>query len=279
MPRFIETNKKEMIIKRKKINIIGIIPARMGSTRFPGKPLVKIKNKAMIYHVYFRTKMCKELNDVYIATPDLEIQDYCVHNNMNIIMTKDTHERASDRAAEAMLKIEEKLKQRIDIVVMVQGDEPMVFPAMISQALKPMLKDQSIQVINLTSPLKTPQERLDPNQVKVVMDKNNFALYFSREPIPSQKKTTKDVLMYRQVPIIPFRRDFLIKFNKLKPTPLEIIESIDMLRLLECGYKVKIVKTQFEIYGVDTPSDLKRVNRAMKRDALCPIYITNKRRC
>lgn len=256
--------------------IIGIIPARMGSTRFPGKPLAKISGKAMIYHVYWRSKMAKSFKEVYIATCDKEIEDYCREDNMNIIMTKDTHERASDRTAEAMEKIEKKTGQKADIVVMIQGDEPMVVPEMIDLAVKPMLKDSSILVVNLMSELKSKEEENDPNTIKVVVDKNSYALYFSRELVPSGKKAKKNVTRYKQVPIIPFRRDFLITFNKLSQVPLEIVESIDMLRVLGHGYKVKMVISRFNTYSVDTPQDLKRVKKLIKNDPLVSQYKINR---
>lgn len=246
------------------MRIVGIIPARMASTRFPGKPLAKILGKAMIDHVYFRSRRCKKLSGLYIATPDKEIEDYCARHGMDVIMTRDTHERASDRTAEAMGKIERKTKRKIDIVVMIQGDEPMVMPEMIDEALKPMMADRRINVVNLMAPLMSREEQNDPNQVKVVVDKMNFALYFSREPIPSWKKGGKDVPMYKQVPIIPFRRNFLIKFNRLSPTPLEIAESVDMLRVLEHGYRLKMVPVSFGTHSVDTAEDLKKVEDMMR---------------
>jgi 3-deoxy-manno-octulosonate cytidylyltransferase (CMP-KDO synthetase) len=174
--------------------------------------------------------------------------------------------------AEAMVKLEAERNEKIDIVVMIQGDEPMVFPDMIDDAIEPMLSDQSIVVTNLMAPLKTREEQEDPNEVKVVVDKDNFAMYFSREPIPSWKKGTEEVPMYKQVCIIPFRRDFLIKFNELPQTPLEIIESVDMLRVLEQGYKVKMVSSQYETYSVDTLEDLKRVESEMINDTLIGMY-------
>jgi len=250
------------------VKIIGIIPARMASTRFPGKPLAKILGKPMIEHVYSRSSLCKRLSDVYIATPDKEIRDYCIKNNMNVVMTKDTHERASDRAAEAMLKIEKATKKKADIVVMIQGDEPMILHEMIDRAIIPLEKDRRIYITNLMAPLESREEEDDPNQVKVVVDKNGFALYFSREPIPSRKKGAKDVLMYKQVAIIPFRRDFLIKFNKLSPMPLEKVESVDMLRVLEHGYKVKMIPVSCGTNSVDTPQDLKKVENLMKGEVV-----------
>ena len=257
------------------LNIIGIIPARMGSSRFPGKPLVKILGMPMVGHVYFRSKMSKTLNEVYIATCDQEIGDYADSIGAKWVMTKDAYPGPSGRVAEALLNIEADTGKKIDIVVMIQGDEPMTFPEMIDLALEPMLKDHSIKVTNLMAPLKTKEAHEDPNEPKVVVDLNNFALYFSREPIPSWKKGAKEVPMRKQVCIIPFTRDFLLKFNELEMTPLEKVESIDMLRFLENGYKVKMVLENYDTYAVDTLDDLKRVEKLMEKDVLVEKYARN----
>jgi 3-deoxy-manno-octulosonate cytidylyltransferase (CMP-KDO synthetase) len=256
--------------------IIAIIPARLASSRFPGKPMAKIMGIPMIGHVYFRSKMCKNLNEVFVATCDKEIVDYIQSIGGKAIMTSDTHERASDRVAEAMIKVETEMKKRIDIVAMIQGDEPMVLPEMIDDAIKPLLSDQGIMITNLMAPLKTREEHEDPNEVKVVVDQDDFALYFSREPIPSRKKGADKIHMLKQVCIIPFKRDFLIEFNRLPQTPLEIAESVDMLRVLENGYKVKMVHSKYETYSVDTAEDLKKVEDLMSNDPLIRMY-TSKR--
>jgi len=259
-------------MKNKK-NIVGIIPARMGSTRYPGKPLEKIVGMPMVGHVYHRSKMSKSLDEVYIATPDTEIADYADSIGAKSIMTKDTHERASDRAAEAMLKIEASTGNAIDIVVMIQGDEPMLNPEMIDIAVNAMLEDPALNVVNLMAPIKSVEEFHDPNCPKVVVDANGFALYFSREPIPSTKKWNGGAVpMLKQVCVIPFTRDFLLTFNELSPTALEEIESIDMNRILEHGGKVKMVHEEFETYCVDTPEDLKKVESYITRDPLVEKY-------
>lgn len=260
-------------MKKDRLKIIGIIPARMGSSRFPGKPMAKILGMPMVGHVYHRCKMSKCLDDVYIATCDEEIGLYAKSICAKWIMTKDTHERASDRTAEALEKIEKETGGAIDIVVMIQGDEPMIKPEMIDMAVKPMLEDSEIEVVNLMAPVTTLEEREDPNCPKVAVDNDNFALYFSREPIPSWKKWHGEMPeTWKQVCIIPFRRDFLTKFNELEPTPLEIVESIDMNRVLEHGYKVKMVPESFETQAVDTLSDLKKVEVMMVSDDLLKKY-------
>lgn len=256
--------------------IVGIIPARMASSRFPGKPLAKILGIPMIGHVYFRSRMAQVLDDVYVATCDDEIMEYVKSIGGKAIMTSDKHERASDRAAEAMVKIEKETGQRVDIVGMIQGDEPMLFPEMIEEVVQTMLQDESILVANLMAPIAIRKEHEDPNEVKVVVDRDNYALYFSREPIPSWKKGATEVPMLKQVCIIPFQRDFLLKFNQLESTQLEIAESVDMLRAMEHGYKVKMVPTGFATYSVDTPQDLLHVERLMSKDQLLSGYQGNK---
>jgi 3-deoxy-manno-octulosonate cytidylyltransferase (CMP-KDO synthetase) len=252
--------------------IVAIIPARMGSTRFPGKPMAKIHGVPMVGHVYFRTKMCSLLRETYVATCDQEIYDYISSVGGKAIMTSDSHERCSDRTAEAMLKVESTTGGKIDIVVMVQGDEPMVAPEMIEAAVNPMLGDPSIQVVNLMARIKTVEEFEDPNEVKVVVDLNDRALYFSREPIPSRRKGVKDVLMLKQVCIIPFQRDYLLKFNSLPETQLERIESVDMMRVIEHGERVHMVMTDVETLSVDTPEELEKVVDLTKEDALINEY-------
>lgn len=255
------------------MNIVGIVPARMASTRFPGKPLVKISGIPMIAHVCLRSKLCLVLSDVYVATCDEEVLLYAESIGIKAVMTSHKHERASDRTAEAMLKIENETGRKIDLVVMIQGDEPMLFPEMIEEAIKPMLLDNSIEAVNLMSIIRSPDEYNDPNTVKVVVDLNNNALYYSREPIPSMKKTKEKIKnIYKQVPIIPFRREFLLKFNKLPASPLEIIESVDMLRILEHGYKIKMILSTCQTQSVDTPKDLKKVEALMKTDKLLAEY-------
>ena len=254
------------------MNIVGIIPARMGSSRYPGKPLALICGIPMVQHCLERSKMSTILSDVYVATCDTEIKDTVEKFGGKAIMTSDQHERATDRVAEAMLTIEKNTGQPIDIVVMIQGDEPLVFPEMIDLSVQPLLDDPTIMITNLMAPMATRDEHRDPNEVKVVVDLNSDAIYFSREPIPSWQKGGEDVPMLKQVCIIPFRRDFLLKFNELPQTPLEIIESVDMLRLIENGLQIKMVMTEHETYSVDTIEDLHRVEKVMQLDQLMNKY-------
>ncbi len=255
------------------MKIIAIIPARMGSSRFPGKPMADICGMPMIGHVYKRVKMSSLLNEVYVATCDQVIFEYIESIGGKAIMTSNCHERCSDRCAEAMLKIEKETGEKCDILVMVQGDEPLTFPEMIDEAVGPMIEDPTLLITNLVADLETIEEFENPNEVKVVMDNHGFALYFSREPIPSRKKGVLDVPMKKQVCVIPFTRDFLLEYNDMKPTPLEIIESVDMMRILENGQKVKMIPTKHKTKAVDTLEDLEKVIQIMKNDNLYKEYV------
>jgi len=222
--------------------------------------MAAILGKPMIGHVVERVQRCALVTKTAVATCDPVIQEYVRSIGGTAVMTSVTHERASDRCAEALLKIEEQEGRRFDFVVMVQGDEPMVHPDMIGEALGPMLQDPTIPVANLLAPIHDPQEFEDRNCIKVVCDLEGNALYFSREPIPSRMRS-RNVPMAKQICVIPFRRDFLLDYTKLAPTPLEIAESVDMLRVLEHGYKVRMVRTNHKSFSVDTEEDLKKVEK------------------
>lgn len=245
------------------MNILALIPARMGSSRFPGKPMVQILGKPMIGHVYERVAQSPLVTKVAVATCDREIFDYIQSIGGVAIMTADTYERASDRCAEALLKIEREDAIHYDIVIMVQGDEPMTHPEMIEEAIQPLLDDPTVKVVNLLGEIENVIEFEDRNCIKVVCDVNMNALYFSREPIPTRCKSD-NVPMGKQVCVIPFRRDFLLEYTQLQPTPLEIAESVDMMRVLEHGMEVRMAKTMHASHAVDTPSDLIKVEQLMK---------------
>lgn len=246
---------------------IAVIPARMGSTRFPGKPIAKILGRPMIEHIYKRVAMSKSLDATYIATCDEEIREVAEGFGASVIMTSDTHQRASDRVAEAVTSLD------ADLIVMVQGDEPMTHPDMIDTAVAPFKSDPRLGCVNLVRQIDQEADYLDPNTIKVVMNQNLDALYMSRRPIPTLAKSGfADTAAYKQVCIIPFRRDTLFEYTNLPPTPLEQLESIDMLRLLEHGLQVKMVPTEFNTQAVDTEADLQRVARLMESDPLISRY-------
>lgn len=249
------------------MRIICVIPARMGSSRFPGKPLASLLGRPMIEHVYKRSRLCQTLDQVYVATCDQEIVDATEKFGGRVIMTSPAHQRASDRVAEVAQRIE------ADIFVMVQGDEPMIIPQMIDLALEPLLSEPSVLCVNLAAPIQSGEEFNDLNTIKVVMASNGDALYFSREPIPTQHHVPfGQIHAYKQVCVIPFRRDFLLKYAALEPTPLEQAESIDMLRALEHGYPIRMVKSDHVTQSVDTPNDLVRVQVLMQDDPLLSRY-------
>ena len=229
--------------------------------------MAKILGKPMISHVYERVAKSPLLSMTAVATCDQEIFDYIESIGGKAVMTADTHERASDRCAEALLKLEGELSIRFDIVVMVQGDEPMTHPDMIAEAVRPILDDSGIQVVNLLGEIKDAAEFEDRNCIKVVCDIHGNALYFSREPIPTRSKIDK-IPMGKQVCIIPFQRDYLLEYTHLDPTPLEIAESIDMMRILENGKKVYMAPTAHKTFAVDVHSDLLRVEKLMKDSCL-----------
>jgi 3-deoxy-manno-octulosonate cytidylyltransferase (CMP-KDO synthetase) len=247
------------------MKILAIIPARMASSRFPGKPMMPILGKPMIGHVYEKVSKSLFLNKVAVATCDQEIKEYIESIGGQAIITSDKHERASDRCAEALLKIEITDNVKYDIVVMVQGDEPMIHSDMIDEAVAPMLKNSEINVVNLMGQILKEEDMQDRNCIKVVFDSKKDALYFSREPIPT-RINHPDFKMYKQVCVIPFKRDFLIEYTNLSPTPLELAESVDMMRILEHGFKVRMEETFYETQAVDTQDDLVKVEKAMRKN-------------
>lgn len=255
--------------------VVGIIPSRMQSTRFPGKALAKIHGMPMIGHVYHRSKLSRTLDGLYLAVSGKEIEEYADSIGAEYVRDKQKSYRGCSNAiADATLEIEDRIGKKADIVVMIQGDEPMIVPDMIDMAVRPLLEDRSIKVANLMAPVRSAEEHADPNCPKVVVDRNSFALYFSREPIPSVKKWKGgDIPRYKQVCVIPFDRDYLMEFAGRQPGVLEEIESIDMNRVLEYGEKVKMVFEEFETYSVDAPADLGRVAQKMENDPLFSKYL------
>lgn len=248
------------------MNIVALIPARMASSRFPGKPMTPILGKPMIGHVYERVAKSPLVNLTAVATCDKEVFDYIESIGGVAVMTGTHHERASDRCAEALLKLEAMNNTRYDIVVMVQGDEPLTHPDMITEAVEPLLHDPGVQVVNLLAPIEDQGEFEDRNCIKVVCDLNLNALYFSREPIPTRLRSAA-VPMGKQVCIIPFRRDYLLEYNSMPQTPLEIAESVDMLRILEHGMKVRMAPTVHRTQSVDAVEDVPKVERMMRESA------------
>jgi 3-deoxy-manno-octulosonate cytidylyltransferase (CMP-KDO synthetase) len=242
--------------------VVCIIPARLGSYRFPTKPFVDICGKSMLEHVYKRAQLCELLDEVYVATPNQEIVDHVEAFGGKALMTSDDVRRASDRVAQAAEMIESA-----DIIVNLQGDEPLVFPDMIAKAIQPLLDDPTLSCVNLAKRVSY-EEAKNIHEVKVVFDENDEAMYFSREPIPSKFMGDKDFPYFIEVCVFPFTSKSLKEFTNLPSTKLEEIESIDMLRFLEHGHRIKIVETDYETYSIDMPEDVDVVRKVMEKDAL-----------
>jgi 3-deoxy-manno-octulosonate cytidylyltransferase (CMP-KDO synthetase) len=250
------------------MSIIAIIPARYGSTRFPGKALALIEGKPMVQWVYQRTKRSRLVTRVIVATDDERIRKAVSEFGGEAVMTSSDHPTGTDRIAEVAGAL------ACDIVVNVQGDEPLIHPDMIDEALAPLVHDASIPMGTVCKKIEENSEAVDPNVVKVVFDKNGFALYFSRAPIPwdrdrwAGKHSLKDLdgadSMYKHIGLYVYRRDFLLRYAKMPQTPLEAVEKLEQLRALESGHRIKTVVTEHESFGVDIPGDLSKILHLLK---------------
>jgi len=249
---------------------ICIIPARMASSRFPGKPLEPLLGLALVMHVYERCRLSEVLDRVVIATCDDDIRAAAEVRGCEVVMTADTHPGCVDRTEEAISKIAADMDDEA-LVLMVQGDEVLVSPRMIDEIVEAH-RDSGAPVVNLVSRLASARDHDNPNCVKVAATPAGRALFFSRSPIPSRARTD-DVPMYQQTGVIGFSKSFLFQFGRLARTPLEIAEGIDMLRTLEHGYPIQLVFTDTETIGVDTPADLARAEDVLRSDATTAQYL------
>ena len=252
---------------------IGIIPARIGASRFPGKPLAPILGMPMIGHCYHRTRLAQGLAAAYVATCDQPIIDYVESIGGRAVMTATSHNRASTRTAEALEIIERQTGERVDVVVMIQGDEPLIAPETISDTLR-HFGNPAVEIVNIMSRLRTQEAFLDRNNVKVVVNQHNDALYFSREPIPSPWKGWEQLPRYMQTGVIAFRRDTLLRFNAMQETTLEQIESVDMNRVLESGGQIRMVAIDAFTIGVDTPDELTLAEEHLRNDVTLHRYLS-----
>lgn len=233
--------------------IAAIIPARYESTRFRGKPLVRICNKPMLQWVYEAARSCTLIDHVIIATDHKKIKQAAESFGARVCMTASTHATGTDRVAE--------VAQHLDahIIVNLQGDEPLLVPAVISEALMPVLEDETLPLSTLKTIIDDETDILNPNVVKVVTDINDCALYFSRSPIPFRKDNKPSGAMFRHIGLYVFRKDFLLTFSRLPRTMLEKAENLEQLRALEHGYRIKVPTSNYKPVGVDTPEDVARV--------------------
>lgn len=241
-----------------------IIPARLGSTRFPNKPLAPILGTAMIELVHRHASLVPGIDTVAVATCDQELIDLIERIEGTGVMTSGSHQRASDRSAEAVLALEKERGQAYDIVLMLQGDEPTITPQQMAQIIDVMKVDPSIQVTNLHGMISSEREFNDTNCIKVVTDRLDDAVYFSRLPIP-HGASFSDPAVGKQVCAIGFRRNYLMRFLELEPTELEVLESIDMLRILEHGENVRMVRTTQPTQSVDVPEDIPLAEALLER--------------
>jgi 3-deoxy-manno-octulosonate cytidylyltransferase (CMP-KDO synthetase) len=245
------------------MKITVIIPARYASVRFPGKALADILGKPMIQRVYERAQKATLVSEVIVATDDERIAAAVRAFGGLVEMTAKSHETGTDRLAEVARSLDS------DLVVNVQGDEPLIEPVMIDQVVRPLVEDPAIVIGTLKTQIKTLHDFLSPNVVKVVTDQNGFALYFSRSPLPNYRDKWNDlkdekfaagtILSYKHVGLYVYRREFLIKYSEMPQTSLELAEKLEQLRALENGYRIKVVETEHETIGVDTPGDLEKV--------------------
>ena len=254
-----------------KMKVVGMIPARYGSTRLPGKALKPIRGKPMIQRVYERCVQANVLDRVCVATDDERIVREVEGFGGRAIMTSPDHPSGTDRLAEAVQSPDVDVAAA-DIVVNIQGDQPFIDPMMIDEAAQPLLDDPSLEMATLMHPISKPEDLQDPAVVKVVVDREGFALYFSRSLIPYPQKPIPHSV-YEHVGLYVYRRDFLVQLARLAPTMLERVESLEQLRVLEHGYRIRVVETtclddEFSGFSIDTAEDLERAEAMLQERGL-----------
>jgi 3-deoxy-manno-octulosonate cytidylyltransferase (CMP-KDO synthetase) len=235
--------------------ILGVIPARYASSRFPGKVLSLISGKTMLQHVYERASMARYLSHVVIATDDEQVQQAARRFGAPVRMTRADHLSGTDRVAEVASA------DSAEIIVNIQGDEPLIDPGAIDAAVLPLADDPEIVMGTLKKRIEDPREIDDPNVVKVVTDFAGDAIYFSRSTIPFVRDGATGTVHYKHIGLYVYRRDFLLAYSNLPVGPLEQAERLEQLRALENGFRIRVMETEYESLGVDTPADLERVSR------------------
>ena len=246
------------------MDVIGVIPARYSSTRFEGKVLAKILGKPMIQHVWERAKLARLLDDVIIACDHELVANAAREFGAKVIFTAKAHPCGTDRISEVVNPLDVK------IVVNIQGDEPLIHPSMIDSVAAALLDNQDINMATLMKKIEDPDLINDPNVVKVVVDRNNFALYFSRAAIPHlavNSEVAKPVY-FKHIGLYGYTKDFLFTYKNLPVSNLEKIERLEQLRVLEEGFRIKVIETKFDTVGVDTPEDLERVKYILEKDKI-----------
>lgn len=243
---------------------IAVIPARYGSKRFPGKPLANILDKPMIQWVYENVSKVKDLDDVYVATDDERIIQCVKHFQGNVLMTSNKHTCGSDRINECreILKLDNE-----DIILNVQGDEPLIQPEMIEELLA-IFEDSEVYMATLKKQMKEEEDFENPNIVKVVTDNYNNALMFSRYALPYNRDGQKCMVYYKHIGIYGYKAGFLKHYSTMEKSYLEQMESLEQLRVLEHGFKIRVEETQYQTIGVDTPEQLKEIEQRLKKELL-----------
>lgn len=253
------------------MKIIAVIPARYASSRFFAKVLVDINGKPMIEHVFNQAKKATQLSDVFIATDNKIVFDKVKEFTPNVLMTSETHISGTDRIAEAALFLEEKGVE-FDYIINIQGDEPFIQPEQIDGLAAILLENKTTQLATLVSKIKDTETLFDSNVVKAIFDKNNKAIYFSRNPIPfvrnvdknQREKWLSEHNFYRHIGMYAYQKEALQQITKLAPSSLELAESLEQLRWIENGFEIKVAITPYESIGIDTPKDLEKVIQKMK---------------
>ena len=245
------------------MKILGFIPARYASTRFPGKPLALIAGQPMIQHVYRRAMSCTEISDVIVATDDERISKTVHGFGGKAIMTKKDHPSGTDRIVEATQKMD---LDKDDLIVNIQGDQPIFQPSVISHLVVPIMEDPNIPMSTLKYRITDENEIQNTNLVKVVTDKDGFALFFSRSPIPFFRDSNSVASHYKHLGFYGYRLEFLIKFGSLPVGLLESAEKLEQLRALEYGFRIKVVEAPFDSIEVDTRQDIKKAENVMENE-------------
>lgn len=242
------------------MNVIGIIPARFYSSRFEGKVLADIEGKTMLQHVWERAKQAKVLSDVIIACDDERVSAAAKEFGANAVMTSKDHASGTDRICEVVSFLD------VDAVVNIQADEPLIQPVMIDTVAQALVDGKNVPMATLMKKIDNDEELNDPNVVKVVVDKNSFALYFSRSAIPylAANSSVKSPVYYKHIGLYGYTKDFLFIFKNFPVSSLEAIEKLEQLRVLQEGIKIKVIETKYETIGVDTPEDLEKVKQHMR---------------
>ncbi|MFA6355717.1 MAG: 3-deoxy-manno-octulosonate cytidylyltransferase [Candidatus Omnitrophota bacterium] len=238
------------------MDAIGVIPARYGSTRFEGKVLADLLGKPVIQHVWENAMRASTLDDLVVATDDVRILEAVRAFGGKAVMTAKEHRTGTDRLREVANPIDAK------VVVNIQADEPLLHPSMIDDVVTPLLHNRELTITTLKKKITDPEDLRNPNVVKVVTDKNGYALYFSRSAIPFPR-FHENVVFYKHIGLYAFTKDFLFTFTTLPTSALEGAEGLEQLRVLENGYRIKVVETQFDTIGIDTPEDLERAREAL----------------